>query len=206
MNRWNDIQDKISKSIKLTCFIAFPSTALLASLGNPIGDLLYRHPMVGTLLIPLSYTLPVHALQHTSGGIWKGLGRQNRAALHYMGGSLIQLICTWFLVANPAIRIWGMVIGFTLSSLMVCSANIITLLKAAKMSFRLIDWIVKPGAAALLMGFFSGMVYKLLSSYQISTLLSLITSAGAGFILFVFCLWTIKSIPTPNTWNKRLHQ
>lgn len=206
MNKWKDIQGKISKAIKLTLLIAFPSTALLASLGNPIGDLLYRHPMVGVFLIPISYTLPLHALQHTSSGILNGLGKQNQAAFHYMGGSLIQLMCTWFLAANPAIRIWGVVIGFTLSSLMVCSANIITLLKTAKMSFRFTEWILKPGTAAFLMGFSSSMVYNILSSRKVPVLLSLIASAGAGFILFFLSLWALKSIPAPETWHKRLIQ
>jgi len=204
MNRWKDIQNKISKAIKLTCLIAFPSTALLASLGKPIGDLLYRLPLVGTLLIPLSFTLPVHALQHASSGILNGLGKQNQAAMHYMVGSLIQLICTWFLVANPSIRIWGMIIGFTLSSLTVCTANINALLKTAKMSFQFFDWIIKPGVAALLMGFTSGLVYNTLSSGQVPALLNLVTSAGIGFILFMLFLWAIKGIPAPSTW-KNLH-
>ena len=110
LNRWQDIKSKINRAIQLTCYIAFHSAALLEELGGLIGDLLYRQPLVATLLIPLSYALPIHALQHTSSSILNGLGRQNQAAAHFIAGSFIQLICTWFLAANPAINIWGMVI------------------------------------------------------------------------------------------------
>ncbi|MGI6140363.1 MAG: putative polysaccharide biosynthesis protein [Caldicoprobacterales bacterium] len=195
LNRWQDIKSKINRAIQLTCYIAFPSAALLAALGGLIGDLLYRQPLVATLLIPLSYALPIHALQHTSSSILNGLGRQNQAAAHFIAGSFIQLICTWFLAANPAINIWGMVIGFTLSSLTVCTANLVTLLKTAKLPFRFPDWIMKPGAASLLMGFSSGTVYKMLSVNEIPALLNLIISAGTGFILFLLCLRVIKGIP-----------
>lgn len=195
MNRWKDIQNKISKAIRLTCYIAFPTTALLASLGKAIGDLLYQQPLVGTFLIPLSYSLLFHSLQHTCSGILNGLGKQNRAALHFMAGSSIQLFCTWFLLANPSIRIWGMVIGFTLSSLVVSTANLTTVLKTAKMPFRFLDWILKPGVAALLMGFSTGILFHLLTSIQIPTVLNLIVSAVAGLLLFLLFLWAANGIP-----------
>lgn len=195
MNRWKDIQNKINKAIRLTCYITFPATALLASLGRPMGDLLYQQPLVGTLLIPLSYSLLLHSLQHTCSGILNGLGKQNRAALHFMAGSSIQLICTWFLLANPSIRIWGMVIGFTLSSLVVSTANLIAVLKTAKMSFCFLDWILKPGVAALFMGLFTGTLYSLLTAIQTPILLNLIVSTVVGLLLFLIFLWAVNGIP-----------
>ncbi|NLB41175.1 MAG: hypothetical protein GX815_02765, partial [Clostridiales bacterium] len=207
MKRWEDIQDKINKAIHLTCIIAFPSTALLASLGQPIGDLLYKQPLVGTFLIPLSYCLVFYAIQHTCSGILNGLGKQTRAALHFMIGSVIQLLCTFFLLANPTIRIWGMLVGFFLSALIVSIANLTTVMKTANMSFRLLEWILKPGFAALLMGFFTTTIYRLLNSIGSPVLLSLIISTILGFSLFLLCLWAINGMPTPITIkNKKKHQ
>jgi len=194
MNRWKDIQNKIYKAVKLTCYIAFPATALLASIGKPIADLLYQNSMAGTLLIPLSYILPVFALQHTSSGILNGLGKQKKAAIYSMAGSFIQLLCTWFLAANPKILVWSMAIGFTLSSLIVCSANIITLLKTAKMTFRLTDWLVRPGIASMLMGFSTGMVYNILSSSLVSLLPRIIISAGSGLLAFIIGLILLQHL------------
>lgn len=197
MKRWSDIQDKVNKAIHLTCIIAFPSTALLASLGQPIGDLLYKQPLVGTFLIPMSYFLVFHAIQHTCSGILNGLGKQTRAALHFMTGSVIQLICTYLLLANPKVRIWGILIGFFISALIVSTANMITVLKTAKMSFRFMEWILKPGFAALLMGFCTITIYRILTGLGAPVLLKLIISALLGFTLFLISLWAVNGMPAP---------
>ncbi|HHU79591.1 MAG TPA: polysaccharide biosynthesis protein [Clostridiales bacterium] len=203
MKRWKDIQNKTDKAIRLTCYIAFPSIALLTSLGRPIGTLLYKQPLAGTFLIPASWSLLFLALQHTCSGILNGLGRQVRAAMHFMAGSTIQLLCTYFLLANPAIRIWGVIIGFTAASMVVSAANMTAVLKATRMSFKLADWILKPGFAALLMGFTTAAVYKALTVIQAPVLLSLIISALTGFLLFMFCLWAVKALPAPGVLRRR---
>ncbi len=208
MQRWDDIQDKINKAIHLTCIIAFPSTALLVSLGQPIGDLLYKQPLVGTFLIPLSYCLVFNAIQHTCSGILNGLGKQTRAAAHFMIGSAIQLLCTYFLLANPNVRIWGVLIGFFFSALIVSTANLAIVLKTAKMSFRFLEWILKPGFAALLMGFSIITIYHLLADFGAPNSLNLIISALFGFSLFLLSLWAVNGMPTPFTMknlNKTQH-
>ncbi|HHT64452.1 MAG: putative polysaccharide biosynthesis protein [Caldicoprobacterales bacterium] len=203
MNRWKDIQSKINKAIRLTCYIAFASTALLVSLGRPAADLLYQQPLAAVFLIPLSYSLLFHALQHTCSGILNGLGKQNRAALHFIAGSSIQLLCTWFLLANPLIRIWGMIIGFTLSSMIVSTANLTLVLKTAGMSFRILDWILKPGFAALFMGLFTGLLYQLLTAARTPALLNLPVSAAAGLLLFLLLLWAANGTPALEAWKSR---
>ena len=203
MKRWDDIQDKINKAIHLTCIIAFPSTALLASLGQPIGDLLYKQPLVGTLLIPLSYCLVFNAIQHSCSGILNGLGKQTRGAIHFMIGSVIQLLCTYFLLANPNVRIWGLLIGFFLSTLVVSTANMATVLKTARMSVRFLEWIIKPGFAALLMGLTSIAIYRLLTDIGAPILLNLVISALLGFSLFILSLWAVNGMPTPFNMKNR---
>ncbi|NLC44997.1 MAG: polysaccharide biosynthesis protein [Clostridiales bacterium] len=204
MKRWDDIQDKINKAIHLTCIIAFPSSALLASLGQPIGDLLYKQPLVGTFIIPLSYCLVFNAIQHTCSGILNGLGKQTRAAIHFMIGSVIQLLCTYFLLANPNIGIWGILIGFFLSALVVSTANLATVLKSTKMSFRFIEWVLKPGFAALLMGFSIATIYRILAGFETPSLLNMIISVFLGFSLFLLCLWAINGMPA--SFKKKDHR
>lgn len=205
MKKWEDIRNKINKSIKMTSIIGFPSTALLASLGRPVGDLLYQQPLVGTFLIPLSLTLVFHAQQHTLSGILQGLGRQNRAAVHYIIGSIIQLMCSWFLLADPRIGIWGMVIGFSLSTIAVSSINMITVLKTVNMNFYLFDWVLKPAFAALLLYLTTNAVYGILDSFQTPAVINLVLSASLGLTLFAFSLWAVSGIPSPGRLIKKIY-
>jgi stage V sporulation protein B len=52
-----------------------------------------------------------HALQHTMSAILNGLGKQKQAALYTTIGGIIQIICTYFLVAQPELGIYGFIIG-----------------------------------------------------------------------------------------------
>ncbi len=196
LKNWKEIHDKVSKAILITCLTAFPAMALLASLGKPIGDMLYHQPMVGVLLTPLSFTLPFHALQHTCSGILNGLGKQTRGAVHFLIGSGIHLLCTYFLLPNPAIRINGIIIGFILSSTTVCLLNLVTVLKTIRMSFNYLNWLLKPGFSALLMAMVSGAVYKLLNSINTPIIVNLLTSIFMGLFIFLISLWALNGLPS----------
>jgi stage V sporulation protein B len=195
LKNWKEIHDKVSKAIMITCLTGFPAMALLASLGKPIGDALYHQPLVGVLLIPLSFTLPFHALQHTCSGILNGLGKQARAAVHYLIGSGIHLLCTYFLLPNPAIRISGIIIGFFLSSITVCLLNLITVLRTTKMSFDYLNRLVKPGFSALLMAMVSSASYKLLGMINAPVIINLLTSSVTGIFIFFLSLGALKGLP-----------
>ncbi|HHY82602.1 MAG TPA: stage V sporulation protein B [Clostridiales bacterium] len=204
LSNWRAINDKISKAIRLTCMIAFPSTALLAALGRPIGYVLYKQPMVGTLLIPISYTLLFHALQHTCSGILNGLGKQTRAAVHFIIGSVIQLACTYFLLANPYIRLFGIIVGFTLSSLVVSILNLVTVLKTAKMSFQFKHWLLKPGFAGLLMGLTTHSIYGVLAGLGTPVVTSIIVSSVLGMFIFLLVLWAVNGLPSRDFFRKHI--
>jgi stage V sporulation protein B len=195
LKNWREIHDKVSKAILITCLTAFPSTALLVSLGKPIGDALYRQPMVGALLVPISFSLLLHALQHTCSGILNGLGKQTRGAVHFLIGSAIQLLCTYFLLANPSIRIYGIIIGVTLSSFTVCTLNLSTVLVTIKMPFHLRDWLLKPGLSGVLMALVCNAVFGILKGISAPVTISLLVSALAGLFMFLLALWALNGLP-----------
>lgn len=195
LNNWHEIKDKVSKAIMITCITAFPIIALLVSLGKPIGDILYKQPMVGILLVPMSYALLFHSLQHTTSGILNGLGKQNRGATHFIIGSAIQLLCTYFLISNPSIRIYGIIIGFSLSSIVVCTLNLTTVLTFVKMPFLIVQWILKPGFSALIMASVIGVVYQFIGRTNMPLFLNLIISFLLGLSIFFISLFALGGIP-----------
>ncbi len=197
LKNWRDIRDKVSKALTITCITAFPSAALLISLGKPLGDLLYRQPMVGILLIPTAYSLLFHALQHTSSGILNGLGKQNRGAAHFIIGSTLQLGCTYFLVANPSYSMNGFIIGFFVSSILVSTLNLTTVLRMTGQAFEWIAWILKPGFSALLMASVTRLIYgSLATSSALPVPLNLTFSCLLGLLVFFLSLFLLGGMPT----------
>lgn len=203
LKNWKEIHDKTSKAILITCLTAFPSTALLASLGKPIGDLLYHQTLVGILLVPMSFSLLFYALQHTCSGILNGLGKQTRGAVHFLIGNVIQLLCTYFLLANPSVRIFGIVIGVAVSSLIVSALNLSTVLLTIKMSFNLRDWVLKPGFSGILMALVCGAVHGILNGINAPPAANLLISALMGLFMFFLALWALNGLPSGLLSNQK---
>jgi len=195
LKNWKEIRSKVSKAMLITCLTAFPCMALVSSLGRPIGEILYRQPMAGTLLVPISYAIVFHAISHTCSGILNGLGKQNRGAVHFLIGNIIQILCSFFLLANPSIRVYGILIGVFLNSCIVCICNLVTVLKTTEMPFRFPDWVLKPGASALLMAFVCSVLHNRLGRLHVPALTNLLLSVVAGFIVFFLSLWLVKGLP-----------
>lgn len=195
LKKWRDIRDKVSKALAITCITAFPSAALLIALGRPLGDLLYRQPMVGALLLPIAYTLVFHALQHTSSGILNGLGKQNRSAFHFILGSLVQLACTYILAARPEWGVYGFILGFAAASILVSSLNLITTLRTTEQPFEWIPWMVKPGFSALLMGSVCRLLIRRLLGVGLPAAAGLTLSALAGLLVFFISLFLLDGMP-----------
>lgn len=188
IKNWNYIKDKIAKSILFTCITAFPSMALFIVLGKPLGILLYNQPMVGTLLIPSSLMILFHSLQHSLGAILNALGKQNKAALNFILGRMIQLLCTYFLVSHPSFNIYGFIIGFAVSSILVCVLHLLVILQSTKLRMNFMEWFIIPCIAGVIMMLGIKVIYELLAGINISALFSLLASAFAGCVIYVSCI------------------
>jgi stage V sporulation protein B len=195
LKNWDEIRNKVSRAMLITCLTAFPCTALMASLGRPIGEILYHQPMAGTLLVPISYAIVFHAISHTCSGILNGLGKQTQGAVHFLIGNMIQILCSYFLLANPSIRVYGLLIGVFLNNDIVCICNLVAVLKTTRMPFRFPDWILKPGFSALLMALACSALHNNLGRLHIPVLTDLILSVVAGFITFFLSLWAVRGLP-----------
>jgi stage V sporulation protein B len=201
LSNWSAIRANISRAILLTTTIAFPATALLLSLGHPIGVVLYNQPQVGQFLMPLAYSMVFHSLQHTCGAILNGLGKQSRATFNSLIGGLIQVFCTYFLVAKPQFGIYGFIIGFILRSTIVFLLNFTAVLQFTKLHIRWIQWFVKPGFAAMVMGSFSRLTFHFFTKQRFPLVFVLVLSFAIGGVFFLIALYSVDGIPRPK--NKK---
>lgn len=197
LKNWTDIRNKVSKSIMISSLTAFSSMAIIIPLANPIGAVIYKQVKVGLLLTPLAYSMIFFCLQQNLNSILNGLGKQNRAAFHFLIGGSVQLICTYVLVANPKYGIYGFVIGFTLSSIIVSTLNFIAVISYTKLTIKPIEWFLKPGFAALVVALITRFMFLLLIDEQISYGISLFIAGCISIILLGIVLFSIGSL---NKW------
>ncbi|WP_157910359.1 stage V sporulation protein B [Petroclostridium xylanilyticum] len=195
LKNWSNIRDKISKSILITCLTAFPTMALLVPLAHPIGIVLYDQPDVGNLLTPLAFSTIFLCLDYSLGNILNGLGKQARAAVHSTIGDVIQIICTYFLVAHPSFGIYGFIIGFIANSILVSVLNFITVVQVTRLKPQFSNWFIKPGLASLLMALVVRLLYLVLTNYKIAYGLSLIIAITIGLMVLFITFVLLGSIP-----------
>ncbi|NLO82981.1 MAG: stage V sporulation protein B [Clostridiales bacterium] len=195
-SNWSAIRANISRAIRLTTIFAFPASALLLSLGHPIGIALYNQTLVGQFLTPLTWCMIFHALQHTLSAILNGLGKQKLAASYAAMGGIIQIICTYFLAAQPDLRIYGFIIGFNLRSIITFLLSFTKVAKLTKIQIKWKEWFIKPGFAAVFAASFSRCAHNLLNIHStMPSAASLILSLGIGGMSYLTVLYCINGIP-----------
>jgi len=182
VRNYSDVKNKISTSIQLSCITAFFSSGVLIAFGHPIGIVLYNQPLVGIFLIPLAGILIFQCLQHNLASILNGLGKQNIAAFHFIIGGMIQLGFTYFLVCRPEWRIKGYVLGYILSTVIVCLLNFIQVAKTIRIEFKWGKWFIQPALISLFVALSMRLFYALLISNHIRPIFSLIICVFSGFM------------------------
>ena len=190
----SQVRGKIAKSIYITCLTALISMAILIPLGFPVGYYIYGQADVGKYLVPLSFSLLFLCFDQTMGSILSGLGKQNLSALHSIIGDIVQLACTYFLVADPRIGVYGFILGFTINSLIVSVLNFIATFRITKLKIKFFEWVIKPGLAALFTGLTVRLAFLYLVERGLSGSLVLIIAVLMGLLMGIGVVLLIGNV------------
>ena len=84
--------------------------------GDFIGTTIFGHSEAGEYIKILAWLCPFMYLSITLGSVLHGLGKTNTAFVHNVIGTIIRLVCLWFIV--PLIGITGYLWGLLISNLL----------------------------------------------------------------------------------------
>lgn len=192
---WNGIRSKVSKSIFITNITTLPFGAFMAALAHPLGILLYGREEVGALLKPMAFFASIGGLSHALNAVLNALNKQNKSAIYAFVGEAVEIVCIFFLVALPGLRIYGCIIGFMLSALIVLLLQFVTVYKVAKLTIQWNEWFIKPILASLLMASISKLVYIFLYNGGFTLAVAFFISVLIGFFTCVLILYIVGSLP-----------
>ncbi|QZY57249.1 stage V sporulation protein B [Crassaminicella profunda] len=185
LKNWKDIRQKSNLAIRITLLVAIPTTALFLFFANPICMFIYNQPDVGTFLSLLAFSTAFLCLHHTVSGILHGMGKQVITTIHHLIGMSIQVLCTYYLVANPMFAEKGFILGFLLSTFLICILNLKSLNHYVNLNIKLIDHIIKPLIATVFMVFVVIYVYKLCIYINLQSIISISFSISTGFLSYI---------------------
>ena len=179
--------NKISASLRLTVLISLPASFGMAILAKPILNMLFPSTSDGAVLLALSsFTIIFMGLTQTLSGILQGLGKVFIPALSLLVGAVAKLLINYTLISVPSVNVKGAVYGTLVCYIISTVICMVMLARNFKLNLNLYNFIIKPVAATIVMGFSTYFTYywilDMTGSSSTGTMVSILVS------VFVFGL------------------
>lgn len=176
----------LDRVLTATSLLIAPAMALLTVIGPTVGRALFKEETVGSFMLWLAVGTLLTCYQSVLSGALNGLGLQGRAARNAIVSDVVQLAFTWFTV--PLWGLSGFVAGFALSSLAGAGMNLASVLRATGQRAKPFRWFVRPLLAAVLMGLWCNLFFRILLQAGCRSWLACLLCAALGLILYAAAL------------------
>jgi len=185
---WTALNKKCNDSLKITSAIAFASTALFIVFPWELCRIFFKCPEAGNMLFWMSFVCPFEYWQFTLFAVLNGVGKQHVVLKNSVLHIVISVICSYFLIPIPSIGIYGFVIGFCASAVLICLWNLADLKRIPQIHIDYANIFVKPLFA------FIGMliVIKCCNLYLVARALqsfNMTVSSITGLVFFFLILF-----------------
>lgn len=150
------VANRTAIAIRLTIFFSMPATAGLFVLATPITVLLFNNAEAGLPLAVMAWSVVPLSLYITTTSIMQGLGRPIIPVLYMVFGGAIKSVLAWYLTAHPDLHIGGAALASVVGIAAAAILNIIYLTRLTGWRFRLVELLIRPAVATLVM---SAVVY-----------------------------------------------
>lgn len=186
INNYGRANYRISKSIQITMVLGFVFMALFACYPDKISNMIYPGQNVGYTLYLLSFTCIFMYLQQILMGIMNGLGKQGLLLINTTVGSVIRILCVYFLVPQFGIPIY--IVGVIVSSFIVCILNFTTIMKCTGMALDFRHWIIRPALVTVVMFIFSDYIYSFFNFLKLTSIWQTLFAVGAYIVIALFLM------------------
>ncbi len=184
---WAALNKKCNDSLMLTSIVGFAATAFFLVFPSEACRIFFNQPHAGNLLFWMALGCIFEYWQFTLFAILSGIGLQRKVLFNSLLTIAITLICTYTLIPIPQIGIYGYVIGFILSAVVVVAANLISLNKVSHIRVDYYKTLTKPFVSFVGLMIFLKYCNMLLISLGIEKL-NLTLTAIAGFVFYILLL------------------
>ncbi len=150
----------LDRVMSATSLLMAPAMALLTVIGPTVGASLFRDGRVGELILPLAAGTLLGCYQSVLSGALNGLGLQGKAARNAIISDVVQLAFTFFAVSRFGLA--GFAAGYVASGLAGAGLNLASVLRAAELRVKCFDWFVRPLLAAVLMGLWCNLLFRIM--------------------------------------------
>lgn len=191
------VRRESNTGMRYAFLIGFPCSVGMSLLARPIVAFFYdgvfseqKITLAAELLTFSAMTVVLFTVVQATSSILQGLRRQWLPMITMVIGVTVKIILNYILIGTPGIDIHGGPYASIACYGIVMVINIIFVCIHAKMKFRWMDWVVRPGGAAAVMGLAVWGLKKLLPGGRIGTILCVI----GGMIVFFTAAILLKAV------------
>ncbi|MBR0512663.1 MAG: polysaccharide biosynthesis protein [Clostridia bacterium] len=177
--------------------IGFPCSVGMSILARPIVAFFYDNVftnekinLAAELLTFSAMTVVLFTAVQATSSILQGLRKQKIPMYTMMAGVAVKIILNFILIGTPGIDIHGGPYASIACYGIVMIINMIYVCRYAEMKFNWMDWVVRPGLAAAVMGAAVWLLKKILPGGRIATIICVI----AGVIVFGAAAYLLKAV------------
>ena len=163
--------------LRYTSIIGIFIVCIFMTFSYELGIVIYKDETVGTMLKQMSFLCPFMCIEMVVVGILQGLGEQVSSLRYSVSDCVLRIGLVYVLI--PMNGVQGFVVMVVVSNLFTSLLNLRRLLKITKISFRLNEWLLKPGLAAIA----AGQGVKVLCSYFLFQRLAMWQGLALGLLI-----------------------
>lgn len=191
----NEAKSVTESTLRIATIFAAPCAVGMAVLSKEILNLLFGDTNAYRVLTILSVAIIPVALVQVSNSILQAYGKVYKPVIHMIIGGVIK-VCINFLFI-PYLGIDGAPVGTGVCYLVIAILNIVSIIKVAKIEFKWNSFIIRPIAAALIMGC---VAYILASVLPMSRLLC-IAEIGISAIVYGAAIFAVGAVKKEDVLN-----
>ncbi|HYE84568.1 MAG TPA: stage V sporulation protein B [Clostridia bacterium] len=143
---WTAMNKKCNDSLKITSVIALASTSLFIIFPWELCRIFFKCPEAGNMLFWMAFVCVFEYWQFTLFAVLNGVGMQHVVFKNSILHIIISVVCSYFLIPIPSVGIYGYVIGFCASAILVCLWNLTDLKRIHQIRIDFFNAFVKPFA------------------------------------------------------------
>lgn len=175
--------------IKITILFAMPCAIGLSMLSEGILGLLYSDADAFMLLQKLAVAIIFVSIVQVTNAVLQAYGKVYYPVFSMIAGGVVKVLMNYTFI--PVLGIDGAPVATIVCYGIIAVINIICIVRVVKIRFRIMDFVVKPLFAALVMGGVLAAAKNFLGIGRIDTVLS-IAIGGGVYLLSAFIVRAIK--------------
>ncbi len=188
---------RADKAITATAWLILPAAALLGALAGPLAHLLFREPAAGAYAVPLALAVALSCYESVLALCLNGLGRQNAAAAISLLSGAVQLLWTWWRMAQPGVGLQGYVEALLVSTVLAAVLHWRALAAAIDLKAQPFPWAVAPGLASLLAALCARLLFPTLTAAGLAQGPGCVLCLGFGGLVYLVAMVAMGLLPRP---------